>query len=119
MVDNGMLYRHARAGVVMGKLILCSLAFALGIQAQVQTPSVVGVADDLHASSTIHPSSIGYVLGSNFGTVDNTVVTIGGLNARVLDVSSNEIHVAFPPKLSLGRLALTVKADRHLSEELN
>jgi hypothetical protein len=103
----------------MGKLILCSLAFALGIQAQVQTPSVVGVANDLRSSSTIHPASIGYVLGSNFGTVDNTVVTIGGLNVRVLDVSSNEIRVAFPPQLSIGLLALTVTVDGKVSEAVN
>src|ERR1700683_2786311 len=108
MGPRRVVNRHARSGVVMGKLILCSIAFVLGIQARVQTPSVVGVTNGLHSSPTINPGSIGYVLGSGFGTVDNTVVTIGGLNARVLDVSSNQIQVAFPPKLPTGLLALTV-----------
>ena len=103
----------------MGKLILCTIAFALGIQAQVQAPSVVGVTNDLHSSPTINPGSIGYVLGSGFGTADNTVVTVGGLNARVLDASSNQIRAAFPPNLPTGFLALTVTVDGNVSESVN
>ncbi len=103
----------------MGKLILCSIAFALGIQAQVQVPSVVGVTNDLHSSPTINPGSIGYVLGSGFGTVDNTVVTIAGLNARVLDMSNNQIRVAFPPNLPTGVRSLSVRVDGEASETLD
>ena len=79
-------------GDSMRTLIFCSVAVAGSFLLQAQTPTVVGVANDPPRSPTIDPGAIGYVFGSNFGTVENTTVRVGGLNAQVLGVSSNQIR---------------------------
>ena len=105
----------------MGKRIWCCVAVAVGIQAQAQTqpPKVIGVANDPWSSPTLSPGAIGYVFGSNFGTARNTTITIGGLNAPVLDVSSNQIRALFPPNLPAGLATLTVTVDGEVSETVN
>jgi hypothetical protein len=103
----------------MGKLIshcaAVALGIALGAQAQAQTPAVTGVTNDRRSSPTVNPGSIGYVLGSGFGTAGNTTVTLGGLSARVLAVSENEIRALFPPNLPFGVATLSVTVDGQVS----
>ena len=116
------IFSSARSAVYwpgMGKLILCCIAAVLEIQAQAQTPTVVGVANDPPSSPTISPGSIGYVFGSNFGTVENTVVAVGGRKAQVLAVSSNQIRALFPPNLPSGSAALRVTVDGKASETVD
>ena len=97
----------------MGKLTLCCVAAALGIQAQ--TPTVTAVANDRWSSPAVTTGSVGYVFGSNFGTMENTTVTVGGQNARVLSVSSNQIRAQFPRNLPAGLATLTVTVDGNVS----
>jgi len=98
----------------MGKLILCCVAAALRIQAQ--TPTVTAVSNDGRSSPAVSAGSAGYVFGSNFGTVEDTTVTVGVLNARVLSVSSNQIRALFPRNLPAGLATLTVTVDGKVSQ---
>ena len=108
-------------GVKMGKRMWCCVAVAVGIQAQAQTqpPKVIGVANDPWSSPTLSPGAIGYVFGSNFGALENTAITVGGLNAQVLAVSSNQIRALIPPNLPAGLATLTVTVDGQASETVN
>jgi uncharacterized protein (TIGR03437 family) len=101
----------------MGKLFLCCFAVALGIHAQ--TPRVTAVSNDRWSSPIVIPDAIGYVFGSNFGAANNTTVTVGGVDARVLFVSSNQIRVLFPPGLPAGLVPLTVTVDGRVSQAFN
>src|ERR1700722_13898205 len=111
-IPHGRCILALRPGFEMGKLISCWIAVALGlimgIRAQAQTPAVAGVADDQRLSPMVDPGSIGYVFGSGFGTAVNTTVTVGGLKAQVLEVSSTEIRALFPASLPAGFATLTV-----------
>jgi uncharacterized protein (TIGR03437 family) len=58
----------------------------------------------------------GYVFGSNFGALENTTVTVGGLRAEVLAASSNRIRALFPATLQVGHSKLVVTVDGAVSE---
>jgi len=97
--------------------IICYVAVAAGMQAQV--PTIKAIFNESWSSQTISPGSKGYVFGSHFGTPANTVVTVGGLNAQTLDVSSNRIRVLFPLSVPFGRATLTVTVDGAVSETVD
>jgi len=58
------------------------------------------------------------VFGSNFGTLENTTVTVGDLRAEVLAVSSDRIRVLFPATLPFGHSRLAVTVDGAVSETI-
>jgi hypothetical protein len=101
------------------RMILCGLALAAGVQACAQTPVVTGIFNHRWSPSTIAPGSIGYVLGSNFGTAGNTSVTVGGMKAETLAVSSKQIRALFPPTLPPGFARLNVTVDGRVSSAFN
>jgi hypothetical protein len=103
------------AGTKIGKLSLYFAAVALGIQAQAQIPTVAGIFNDRWLSLTVNPGSIGYVVGSDFGTAENTTITVAGLQAEALAVSSNRIRARFPANLPVGLAPLKVTVDGRVS----
>lgn len=96
----------------MGKLILCCVAAALEIHSQ--TPAITGVGNH-----SISPGSIEYIFGSDFGTAENTTVTVGGLKAKVIAVSNNQIRALLPLNLPTGPATLTVTVDGTVVETAN
>jgi len=103
----------------VGKVILYCVAIATGGQAWAQIPTVTGVFSGHWVFQTVNPGSIGYVLGSHFGTSKNTSIAMGALNAKVLSVSKNQIRALFPPSLPMGVAALNVTVGGRVSGTVN
>jgi len=89
------------------------------IQVWAQAPTVTGIFDDQWSASTVSPGAIGYVFGTNFGSAENTTVTVGGLNAKILAVSSNQIRALFPANLPAGPATLTLTVDGTVLDTAN
>jgi hypothetical protein len=98
------------------KLIWCTLAAALGLHAQ--SPTVIGVSDGRGVFGAIPPGEPGNILGFQFGTVENTRVTIANENVPVVAASAGQLRVEFPPDLAAGPAILRVTVDGRPSADV-
>lgn len=103
----------------VGKLILCLVVLASGIEARAKAPTVTGVFNGRWLAWTVSPGAIGYVFGTDFGAREDTIVTVDGQRAEALAVSSNRIRVLFPASLPVGHSTLAVAVDGAVSETVN
>ena len=91
----------------------------MAIGASGQTPTVTGVENDTWSAPVVNPGSLGYVLGTNLGALESTIVTFDGQQAKVLAVSGNQIHVLVPPNLAKSMARLVVTVDGQASEAID
>ncbi len=99
------------------KISLCCLLVAECLQAQ--TPTISAVVNGASHSAIISPGALASIFGSGFGNApEETSVTVGGLSAPVLWISSTQINVQLPFNLPAGDATVTVNTRGQAAEAI-